>query len=229
MELKVEDVSYSYSKENEVLKDINTVFEFGNIYLLYGKNGVGKSTFADIISGISVPTSGRIKYPPNFSSKDIGYQFQDFKSFSTLKVSEVIDFWKKINNLSNINEGVFRSILDIDSMMTKKVKSLSGGEARALSIFFICIIEKKIIILDEPFAGLDTKKKQKLSAELHNLVQQNKLIIIISHEVQGYEDLFDFVSIIKDGSISHVIDTKKIEKNQMIEILKDEIWGGENK
>lgn len=226
MELKIENISYSYDKNEGVLDNLNTAFEFGNIYLLFGKNGAGKSTFVNILSGITKPTSGNVKFPEGLSAADVGYQFQDFTSFSSLKVFEVIDFWKKINQLSSIDEANLRSILDIDSMIKKKVKTLSGGEGRALSIFLICLVEKKVLILDEPFSGLDTKKKQKLSEELRNLAQQNKLVVIISHEVQGYEELFDYVSIVKEGRINRVIKTDTIEKNYMIEILKNEIWGG---
>lgn len=227
MNIKLDRISYSYEKNNEVLKNITTTFDFGNIYLLFGKNGAGKSTLANILSGFMLPTYGRIEFPQDLTNKNIGYQIQDFHSFPTLKTKEVISFWKQINQISAIDENALRDILEINLILDKKVKSLSGGEARSLSLFLVCLMEKAILILDEPFAGLDTKKKEEFSKEIRNLVTKNKLVLIISHEIKGYEALFDYITIISQGEIKKVFETNKQEKDELYTLIKNEVWENE--
>lgn len=227
MNIKLNEISYSYGKNNEVLKNITTSFDFGKIYLLFGKNGAGKSTLANILSEYILPTNGKIEFPKKISSRDIGYQIQDFYSFPTLKAKEVISFWKEVNQLSSIDEDSLIDILDINSILEKKVKTLSGGESRSLSLFLVCLIEKDILILDEPFSGLDAKKKEKFSKEIRKIVDKNKLVLIISHEVKGYEELFDYITIINQGEVKQVFDTNERNKDDLLSLIKNEIWGNE--
>jgi ABC-type multidrug transport system ATPase subunit len=227
VKIKLDGISYSYEKKNKVLKNITTSFDFGKIYLLFGKNGAGKSTLANILSGSILPTYGRVEFPEGLTEKNIGYQIQDFYSFPTLKTKEIISFWKKINRVSGLDEEVLRETLDINSILDKKVKSLSGGEARSLSLFLVCLMEKDILILDEPFSGLDTKKKEEFSKEIRKIVAKNKLVLIISHEVKGYEELFDYITIINQGEIKQVFETNKQEKDELFSLIKNEVWGSE--
>lgn len=227
MKVSLNQVSYFYKKNVSVLTDITTSFEFGKTYLLFGRNGAGKSTLASILAGEKKPTKGIIEFPKNINTSNVGYQIQEFNSFPNLKVKEVILFWKSINDISTVDENVLIYALEIESILNKKVKLLSGGEARALSLYLTCLVEKEIIILDEPFAGLDTKKKEIFSEEIKKMAFKNKLVILISHEIKGYEDLFDYITVLREGSIKSVLDTQKLDKNDLFSILKMEVWGNE--
>lgn len=76
MNIKLNEISYSYGKNNEVLKNITTSFDFGKIYLLFGKNGAGKSTLANILSEYILPTNGKIEFPKKFHREILAIKFR---------------------------------------------------------------------------------------------------------------------------------------------------------
>ncbi|WP_274517242.1 ATP-binding cassette domain-containing protein [Lysinibacillus boronitolerans] len=92
--------------------------------------------------------------------------------------------------------------MDLKKFEKTLIKNASGGMKKAVSIFITFLLNKPIIILDEPFADLDLKKKKDLRSFLtYYAREKEKILIIISHEVNEYEELFDTVSILDDGVI----------------------------
>lgn len=208
MELILQNISYSYNEDTKLFNNVNMDLKFGNIYLLYGGNGCGKSTLSKIISGELKMQHGEIIFPKSLSQESVAYQTQEFQAFPDLKGKEIISFWKNINQNILDDDTQLRTSLEIDKLERKLIKKMSSGEKRALSIYLTCLLNKQIIILDEPFAGLDKSKKEKLCVNLKEYTNNNKLIIMISHEIKGYENLFDYmIELDNDSTIRQEIIT----------------------
>lgn len=189
-----------YYRDLHVIKDISAEFHFGCCYLLLGDNGAGKSTLAKCIAGDEVIDKGSIRINEQHNVADLAViQYQFFDSYSLLKVKEVIRlFTQLIEKPTNVEE--LYEILDIAKFEKTLIKNTSGGQRKALSLYLSFLFNKPIVLLDEPFADLDLKKKKQLLGFLRAQVQQKqKCLIIISHEILGLEALFDYVYIMKNG------------------------------
>ncbi|WP_339215974.1 ABC transporter ATP-binding protein [Solibacillus sp. FSL W8-0372] len=211
--LILDKVQKSY-QNHYVLNGISSTFQYGHCYLLLGDNGAGKSTLLKCIAGDEKVDHGSISGNEHEDiSNLVALQYQFFESYSFLKVKEVIQlFTKLIANPSNMED--LYEILDIAQYEKTLIKNTSGGQRKALSLYLAFLMNKPIVLLDEPFADLDLKKKKQLFGFLQNQVQnKNKCLLIISHEIKGLESLFDFVYIMQDGQfIEHGTTEELVEK-----------------
>lgn len=198
----MKDLVKNYNGVN-VLDGVSATFKMGYCYLLLGQNGAGKSTLSKCIAGDEKADGGSILF--NDSSlqvhEQVALQYQFFSSYQHLKIREVMAFFTTLTN-NQVDLGELYEILGLPTYDHILLKNASGGQRKAVSIFLSFLLNKPIIILDEPFADLDLAKKKQLMFYLqHEIRQRNKMIIIISHEVAGLESLFDYVVILKDGKL----------------------------
>lgn len=202
MELIVKDIVKKYNGVN-VLDGVSATFKVGYCYLLLGQNGAGKSTLSKCIAGDVKPDGGSILFNDSsqYVHEQVALQYQLFSSYQHLKIREVMALFSTLTNNKN-DLGELYEILGLPTYDHILLKNASGGQRKAVSIFLSFLLNKPIIILDEPFADLDLTKKKQLMFYLQGEIRQrNKIIIIISHEVVGLESLFDFVVILKDGKL----------------------------
>jgi len=200
IELKDIDKVFNQNMPNEViaLKNINININEGDIVLLKGSSGSGKSTILSLIAALSKPTFGEVivdnnrisKLPDNFSAlfrrENIGFIFQKFNLISTLTVLENIIIPLLPTNLQKID------ILDKANRVMKKfsiehksdieVKNLSGGEQQRVAIARALINDPKIILADEPTANLDEKLSNNFLDFTKELKSDGKTIIIATHD-----------------------------------------------
>lgn len=195
----LKDIAKSYGQK-AVLERISATFELGRCYLLLGENGAGKSTLFKCIAGDETYDYGVMRTHSTENITNLcAIQYQSFESYSFLKVKEVIQLFSKlIKQPAEI--AVLHELLEIEKYEDTLIKNASGGQRKALSLYLAFLMNKPIILLDEPFADLDLKKKSLLGDFLKEQVQtNNKCLIIISHEVHGLESLFDVVYVMKNG------------------------------
>lgn len=198
----MKDIVKKYNGVN-VLNGVSATFRMGYCYLLLGQNGAGKSTLSKCIAGDVKPDAGTIVFneASQHVQEQVALQYQLFSSYQHLKIREVMALFNTLTN-NKANLGELYEILGLPTYDHILLKNASGGQQKAVSIFLSFLLNKPIIILDEPFADLDlTKKKQLMFYLQHEIRQRNKMIIIISHEVAGLESLFDYVVILKDGKL----------------------------
>jgi len=198
----VKDIVKKYNNEN-VLDGVSATFKMGYCYLLLGQNGAGKSTLSKCIAGDEKTDRGSILLSDSSLQvyNQVALQYQFFTSYQHLKIREVIALFATLANTKVDLEELYE-ILGLPTYDHVLMKNASGGQRKAVSIYLSFLLNKPIIILDEPFADLDlTKKKQLMFYLQHEIRQRNKMIIIISHEVAGLEALFDYVVILKEGKI----------------------------
>ncbi|MCF6309583.1 MAG: ABC transporter ATP-binding protein [Sulfurimonas sp.] len=221
IELKNIIKRYEINKNNTVtaLNGINLTVKEGELVVLKGASGSGKSTILSLIAALSKPTSGEVivddkrvsKLPDNFASDfrrdNVGFIFQKYNLINSLSVKENIILPLVPMNLHvNIVEAKLKRVLKMFHIENKEnilVKNLSGGEQQRVAIARANINEPKIILADEPTANLDEKLSMKFIDILKELRQQGKTVIVATHDPLFFNlDIVDKVVEIHQGLIS---------------------------
>lgn len=198
-------------KKRTVLRDINLSLEFGNIYGFIGANGSGKSVFFKTICGFLKPDKGTVTVNGKTIGKGIDFLpslgvviekpgfIENYNQFENLK------YLAQINNViddKKIIEVLHRVGLDINNK--EKVKTFSLGMRQRLAIAQAIMEDQKIIILDEPFNGLDKNGCNQIKNLLMELKSPDRLILLTSHIEGDIDSLSDYIFEFSDGKISLV-------------------------
>lgn len=205
----IKGLSKSYDGKKDALNSLDLVILNGMFGIL-GRNGSGKSTLMNIIATILQPSKGtvtingiEIKNSQKIRQM-IGYLPQDFDFYPNMKVSEVLYY---LGFLSKINQKDFDKYVDLIlrkvnliDYKNKKVKSLSGGMKKRLGIAQAILHDPKVIIVDEPTAGLDPEERVRLRNLLSDLAE-NKIVIISTHIVSDIESTCNRIAILDKGSL----------------------------
>ncbi|EHQ81483.1 ABC transporter ATP-binding protein [Staphylococcus epidermidis] len=205
----IKGLSKSYDGKKDALNSLDLVIPNGMFGIL-GRNGSGKSTLMNIIATILQPSKGtvtingiEIKNSQKIRQM-IGYLPQDFDFYPNMKVSEVLYY---LGFLSKINQTDFDKYVDLIlrkvnliDYKNKKVKSLSGGMKKRLGMAQAILHDPKVIIVDEPTAGLDPEERVRIRNLLSDLAE-NKIVIISTHIVSDIESTCNRIAILDKGSL----------------------------
>ncbi|HAT4314310.1 ATP-binding cassette domain-containing protein [Clostridium perfringens] len=207
--LVVNNVSKKYGSFC-VLKDINLEFNNG-IYALLAPNGAGKTTLIKLLTTLIFPTSGEILYKgTDIVSLDgeyrdiIGYLPQDFGYYRNYTPRKFLLYLaalkgiKKEDALGKVKEVL--KIVSLENVENKKMKGFSGGMIQRVGIAQALLNDPKILILDEPTAGLDPKERVRFRNLLSDL-SRDRIVIISTHIVSDIEFISNEVIMIKDHKI----------------------------
>lgn len=202
--LSVRHVYKNYGK-HEVLKDFNLEVKKGEVIGLIGENGAGKSTLLKILTTLLKPSKGEIyldgqSYRKEYKKirREIGYVPQDIALFEDLTVMENMKFFSKLSTVRRTESELKEIINSVQlTRFDTKVSDLSGGMKRKLNLAVSLIHHPKLLLLDEPTAGIDLKSRIEIGRLLKSLsVDEGKTIIYISHDMKEIEALCDRVVII---------------------------------
>ena len=220
--IRLENVTkiYEVNKNNKVvaLDNINLEFKEGELVVLKGASGSGKSTILSIIAALTKPTTGEVivdnkrisKLPDNFAAlyrrENIGFIFQKYNLIPTLNVQDNI-----LLPLVPTNPDEKEAQEKLDAVMErfnighKKdaiVRNLSGGEQQRVAIARAHINDPKIIIADEPTANLDEKLSLHFIEILRELKKSNKTIIVATHDPLFFNlDFVDRIIEVHNGKV----------------------------
>ena len=224
--LTTRGVRFGYS-EQEVLKNIDFDLNKGELVAIIGKSGSGKSTFLKLIGGIiSLNYSGKIRIfnRPKFLRKSkIGFVPQENAFISDLSLRDNI-------KVIGLNQGVLESIsikrseeylkmLKLDESMNKKPDELSGGQKVRFNIILSLLHNPDLLILDEPFVGLDFKNRRLLWHFLEKLKKKGKSIVLTSHLLTEIQERVDRIVILKNGKIFFSGNLEKLKSKLRIHYL----------
>lgn len=200
IELKNIVKKYEQNTQNEVmaLKGVDLHIKEGELVVLKGASGSGKSTILSLIAALSKPTSGEVvvcrdrisKLPDNFASDfrrhSIGFIFQKYNLIPTLSVKEniILPLIPMNPNEYEVKEKLERvlKIFHIEHKKDQLVRDLSGGEQQRVAIARANINNPKIILADEPTANLDEKLSLAFIEILKELKSEGKTIVIATHD-----------------------------------------------
>lgn len=218
MKLEVKNLRKSFS-ENEVLHGISFSVESGKALGLLGKNGAGKTTTIRILMDVFKANSGEIlldgkKFKPR--NYQIGYLPEERGLYPKKKVAEQIVYLAELRGLSlknaKQNTKMWLEKLGVDEYSNKTLDSLSKGNQQKVQLAQTLVCNPEIVILDEPFSGLDPINAQILKDTVKELITQNKLVIFSSHQMSYVEEFCEEIAIINKGEIVLSGNLKNIKK-----------------
>ena len=194
--------------EKIIFSDFSLVLASSNLYLLEGENGKGKTTLFRIISGIDIEYDGKIFFNnKKLNHKDVFYYNIDFNLYDILTVKENLKVISK-NYLPLIRK------LNLEYLLDKKVNELSKGEKARIGIVKAILLNKPILLLDEPFSYLDLENS-KLIFELIKEYSKDHLVILINHKyVELNDEIKNKINLDKDCVFKEgqVLNKDKINK-----------------
>ena len=231
MQLSIKNVSKTYSNNVEALKDVT--LEVGNgMFGLLGPNGAGKSTLMRTIAGLQELDSGSITVGDIDVSKHkhelrkiLGYLPQEFGLYPKVNALELFDHLATMKGITDSKERdeLTKSLLSQTNLWkyrNRKLGTFSGGMKQRFGIAQALIGEPKLIIVDEPTAGLDPTERNRF----HNLLSaigENVIVILSTHIVEDVSDLCSKMAIIKNGKVKLVGEPLTLVKD-----LKAQVWTG---
>lgn len=208
MEIKLENVSKRFKNEN-VLNGISYSFESGKIYSIVGRNGSGKSVLLKIIAGLYLQDKGNVLFDNknynmiNEIPDNLGIVIEQPSFINDLTGLENLKLLASIRNVATERDIVESlEIVNLKDDMNKKYSKYSLGMRQKLSIAQAIMEQQKVILLDEPFNGIDRQSVVAIKEYLKKAKNEDKLIIITTHIMDDVVDLSDVMLYIEDGMLN---------------------------
>lgn len=223
MSIKIENLTHVYMPkspfEKKALDNVNLVIEDGEFLALIGHTGSGKSTLIQHLNGLLEPTSGRILVDDiDITNKEtklteirkkIGLVFQ-YPEYQLFEETIEKDIAFGPNNLGLSSEEVSRRVkksmemvgLDYETYKDVSPFDLSGGQKRRVAIAGVIAMEPKVLILDEPTAGLDPKGRDDILEQIKLLHEKYKMtIVLVSHSMEDVGKLAQRIVVMNNGKV----------------------------
>lgn len=229
-----------YFASQKAVDDISFSIEKGSIFGLLGPNGAGKTTLIRMITGIFYPDEGKIifngrPFDPVSDIAYIGYMPEERGLYKKMKIGEQTLYLAQLKGLGRqdalhkIREW-FRKF-DMENWWNKKVEDLSKGMSQKLQFVTTVLHNPKLIILDEPFSGLDPVNTNLIKEEIYQLAQQGATVIFSTHRMEQVEEICDQIVLVNkgkkilDGTVSAI---KQDFKENLFRIGVEKITTGMN-
>jgi len=212
---------------NNVTLEINK----GTIFGLLGPNGAGKTTLIRILTGITIPDKGSYSLQ-NIENRDfeslskmIGYLPEERGLYSDMNVIDQLEFFGQIKGLKSkeAREKIdyYSERMGIRDWYLKKAKDLSKGMQQMVQFTATIFYEPSLIILDEPFTGLDPLNSNKIINEIHELQKKGTTIIFSTHRLEQVEEICENIALINKGQIlleGNIFDIKQMFKKHIYRV-----------
>jgi ABC-2 type transport system ATP-binding protein len=208
-----------YFATQKAVDDVTFSIEKGSIFGLLGPNGAGKTTLIRMITGIFFPDEGQIifdgkKFHPLDDIINIGYMPEERGLYKKMKIGDQALYLAQLKGLSR-NDAMSKikdwfTRLEMQSWWNKKVEDLSKGMSQKLQFVTTVLHDPKLIILDEPFSGLDPINTNIIKDEIYKLSQRGTTIIFSTHRMEQVEEICDQIILVNkgkkilDGSVKQV-------------------------
>ena len=239
--IEFKNVKKSY-KQNIILENFNMTIEEGNLVVLIGSSGCGKTTLLKMINRLIESTSGQIlvdgkdikSIDPIKLRRSIGYVIQQTGLFPHMTVKENIEIIPKLMGIdqSEIDaktEELLNMVgLDPEKYSDRYPVELSGGQQQRIGVARAFATDAEIILMDEPFSALDPITRAELQEELFSIQKEyRKTIVFVTHDMDEALNLADKICILKNGKILQYDTPENILKNPAGSYVEDFV--GKNK
>lgn len=235
MIIEIEKLSYVYNPESpfetKALDNINLDIEKGDFIGLIGHTGSGKSTLVQHLNGLIRPTKGKIIIDGlDITAKEtklrnvrqevgLVFQYPEYQLFEETVYKDIAFGPRNLGlDEEEIDNRVKKAMelvgLDFENMKDRSPFELSGGQKRRVAIAGVVAMEPKVLILDEPTAGLDPKGRDEILGEIQNLYKKEGItIILVSHSMEDIAKLVNKIVVMNSGRIAMEGTPREVFKN----------------
>ena len=193
MQVRFSHISLAFTPDKDTLHDLNFTINDGELVCLLGPSGGGKSTTLNLISGLLVPTKGKVLFDNQDvtkmgpSERKIGMVFQNYSLYPHLTVENNIAFplkiahWKKADRLARAAK--LAKLVHVEDQLQKNVNELSGGQQQRVAIARALAKDPNILLLDEPLSNLDARLRMEMREEIRRIQQETKITrVFVTHD-----------------------------------------------
>ena len=207
MKLKLENITKSFSK-TKVLHDVSFTINKGKALGFLGRNGSGKTTTIRILMDLFGADSGNILLndePFYVNNHSVGYLPEERGLYPKVKILEQLIYFARLRGLSK-NEAKENSLYWLEKLgvlkyKDKKLDTLSKGNQQKVQIAETLVCDPDLVVLDEPFSGLDPVNSGILKSIITELIESNKFVIFSSHQMSYVEEFCEEIALIDQGEI----------------------------
>lgn len=233
--LEIKNISKTYRKSNvKAIDDISLEIEEGDIFGFVGPNGSGKSTTIKCVTGIHAYDEGEIlfngvsvKDNPNLCKKDMAYVPDNPDVYETLSGIDYINFICDVYGVGEERKELidkYATMFNIKNQLSDQIKSYSHGMKQKVVLIAALAHKPKLLILDEPFVGLDPKASYDLKEVMKELCSNGTMIFFSSHVLEVVEKLCNKIAIIKGGKIIAAGNTEDVKGDSSLENIFLELF-----
>lgn len=230
--LEAINLSKRYEDDNLALDALNLKIEEGEIFCLLGANGAGKTTTINLFLNFIEPTNGTVKIndidvtkDPLEAKKYVSYVSENVMLYGNFSARQNLDFFAKLGGKPDLKKEdyytVFRNVGLQEDAFERKLKKLSKGMRQKVGLAIAIIKDATNVLLDEPTAGLDPKAAAEFMNILRELREQNKSILMCTHDIFRVKELADRVGIMKEGRLIMVKNRDEFLKEDLEKIYLD--------
>ena len=195
--------------ERQVLDDVSLAIPPGRIVGLLGPNGAGKTTSMRVMLGVIDPDRGEVVWngtPLGRSSRERwGYMSQERGLYTKMRVGDHLVYMGRLKGLSKseatARAGELLAALSLSDRVGDKIETLSGGMQQRVQLAAAMIHDPDVLVLDEPFAGLDPSAVDELSDVVHEQVSGGRTVVFSSHQLDLVEDMCESIILIHEGRV----------------------------
>jgi ABC-2 type transport system ATP-binding protein len=219
--LTINSISKSY-QNFQALKEVTFNIPQGKVFGLLGPNGAGKSTLIRIIQGIYAQDSGQVVFMEKESNPDkfrnnIGYLPEERGLFPNMKVFEQLVFFAKLRDVpvDTAKKRITKYLkhFDLYEKRDQKLNSFSKGMQQNVQFISAIIHEPQLLILDEPFTGLDPVNTKRMKDFVKDYTKSGKTVVLSTHRMEQVESLADEICLINKGQVVLTGDIEKIKES----------------
>ena len=219
MKLEMKNIHKAF-EDKKVLKGISFVAESGKAFGLLGRNGAGKTTSIRILLDVFSADSGEILidgYPIDYNKIGIGYLPEERGLYPKRQILEQLAYFAELKGMS-AKEAVksvdfWLARLGMTEYRNKRLETLSKGNQQKIQLITALAHNPDIVILDEPFSGLDPVNAMLLKDVVKEEIEKGKIVLFSSHQMSYIEEFCDSIAIINAGKVAISGDLRDIKRN----------------
>jgi len=227
--LEITNLRKVYEDGTVAVDDIDLSIPAGEIFVLLGANGAGKTSTIMLILGFTEPTAGTVKINdidvqknPLDAKKHVAYVSENVTLYGNFTARQNLDFFTRLSGREDATEEEFREVFGrvglAENAYQRRVRGFSKGMRQRLGIAIAILKNTSLIVLDEPTSGLDPKGGYEFLEIVKSLRSEGKAILMSSHDIFRAKALADRVGIMSEGKIIEIIDRERLQDVDLQEI-----------
>ena len=206
----LEDVTLDFGRRR-ALGHVSCSFAAGEIVAVLGPNGAGKTTLLMVAATLLNPVSGAVRFderpPAEWGATlrgRIGLVGHDLYIYGDLSAADNLRFFARLYRVADVNAGIREALREagLEGRETEPVAAYSRGMRQRLAIERALIHDPRLVLLDEPFTGLDDASADALKGRLRRLRERGRIVIVTTHDVEAVEGLADRALLLKGGRLA---------------------------